>query len=51
MAEKSELLQRTLDLLLLKILSLEPMHGWGITLRMEPPKVVIVLFVRILWFA
>ena len=35
MDEKSELLQRTLDLLLLKILSLEPMHGWGITLRME----------------
>ncbi|MBL8981119.1 MAG: PadR family transcriptional regulator [Gemmatimonadetes bacterium] len=35
MAEKSELLQGTLDLLLLKILSLEPMHGWGITLRME----------------
>ena len=35
MAEKSELLQGTLDLLLLKVLSLEPMHGWGITLRME----------------
>lgn len=35
MAEKSELLQGTLDLLLLKILSLDPIHGWGITLRME----------------
>lgn len=35
MAEKSELLQGTLDLLLLKVLSLEPMHGWGITLRLE----------------
>ncbi len=35
MAERSELLQGTLDLLLLKILSLEPMHGWGITMRME----------------
>ncbi|MBK8247289.1 MAG: PadR family transcriptional regulator [Gemmatimonadetes bacterium] len=35
MADRSELLQGTLDLLLLKVLSLEPMHGWGITLRME----------------
>jgi transcriptional regulator len=35
MPERSDLLQGTLDLLLLKILSLEPMHGWGITLRME----------------
>jgi PadR family transcriptional regulator, regulatory protein PadR len=35
MAARSDLLQGTLDLLLLKILSLEPMHGWGITLRME----------------
>lgn len=35
MATRSELLQGTLDLLLLTILSHEPMHGWGITMRME----------------
>jgi len=28
--ERSELLQGTLDLLVLRVLSLEPMHGWGI---------------------
>jgi PadR family transcriptional regulator len=28
---KDEVLQGTLDLLVLKALSLEPMHGWGIT--------------------
>ena len=27
---RSELLQGTLDLLVLRVLSLEPMHGWGI---------------------
>jgi len=32
---KSELLQGTLDLLILKTLELEPMHGWGITLRIQ----------------
>jgi len=30
---KSDLLQGTLDLLVLKILDLEPMHGWGISQR------------------
>lgn len=30
---KSDLLQGTLDLLVLKILELEPMHGWGISQR------------------
>jgi transcriptional regulator len=35
MTVKGEVLQGTLDLLLLKLLSLEPMHGWGITLRLE----------------
>lgn len=30
MAESTELLQGTLELLVLKALSLEPMHGWGI---------------------
>jgi transcriptional regulator len=30
-----DLLQGTLDLLILKTLELEPMHGWGITQRIE----------------
>lgn len=33
--EKDEVLQGTLDMLVLKALSLEPMHGWGITERLE----------------
>src|SRR5271163_4673319 len=32
---KSDLLQGTLDLLILKILDLEPMHGWGIAQRIQ----------------
>ncbi len=32
---KSELLQGTLDMLVLKILSLEPLHGWGISERIQ----------------
>ena len=32
---KSDLLQGTLDLLILKTLELQPMHGWGITLRIQ----------------
>ena len=32
---KTEILQGTFDLLVLKILSVEPMHGWGITQRIE----------------
>jgi PadR family transcriptional regulator, regulatory protein PadR len=36
MAEsRSELLQGTLEMLVLKTLSLEPMHGWGISLRLR----------------
>lgn len=35
MADRTDLLQGTLELLILKTLSLEPMHGWGITLRLE----------------
>jgi PadR family transcriptional regulator, regulatory protein PadR len=31
----SEALRGSLDLLILKTLSLEPMHGWGITQRIE----------------
>ena len=32
---KSDLLQGTLDLLILRTLELEPMHGWGITQRIQ----------------
>ena len=36
MAQPStDLLQGTLDLLILKTLALEPMHGWGIALRIQ----------------
>jgi transcriptional regulator len=37
MSQKSrdDLLQGTLDMLVLKALALEPMHGWGITERIE----------------
>lgn len=35
MKDKSDLLQGTLDLLVLRALQLEPMHGWGITERIE----------------
>jgi|SRR4249920_4171623 len=35
MAQKSDLLQGTLDLLILKTLAVEPMHGWGISLRIQ----------------
>jgi transcriptional regulator len=35
MTAKSDLLQGTLDMLILKTLSLEPMHGWGITHRIQ----------------
>ena len=33
--EKSDLLQGTLDLLVLKTLALEPMHGYGIAKRIQ----------------
>ena len=32
---KTDLLQGTLDLLILKTLELEPMHGWGIAQRIQ----------------
>ena len=32
---KGDLLQGTLDLLVLKVLMLGPMHGWGITLQIK----------------
>jgi PadR family transcriptional regulator PadR len=33
--DRSDLVKGTLDLLVLKTLSLEPMHGWGIAQRIE----------------
>ncbi len=33
--EKSDLLQGTLDVLILKTLDLGPMHGWGISQRIQ----------------
>lgn len=33
--DQSELLQGTLELLILKTLSLEPLHGWGIGQRIQ----------------
>ena len=35
MKGKTDLLQGTLDMLVLRALELEPMHGWGITERIE----------------
>ena len=35
MNPKADLLQGTLDLLILKTLALEPMHGWGISQRIQ----------------
>ena len=35
MKGKTDLLQGTLDMLVLRALQLEPMHGWGITERVE----------------
>jgi PadR family transcriptional regulator PadR len=32
---KSDLLQGTLDMLILKTLALEPIHGWGISQRIQ----------------
>jgi len=35
LTRSSELLQGTVDLLILKVLSLEPMHGWAIAQRIH----------------
>jgi PadR family transcriptional regulator PadR len=35
MSKPSDLVQGTLDLLLLKILALEPLHGWAISQRLS----------------
>lgn len=34
-ADRTELLQGTLEMLVLKTLALEPMHGWGIAHRIQ----------------
>ena len=33
--ERSDLLQGTLDMLVLRVLAVEPMHGWGISERIQ----------------
>ena len=33
--ERSDVMQGTLDMLVLRALQLEPMHGWGITERLD----------------
>ena len=35
MAERADLLQGTLDLIVLRVLALGPMHGYGIALRIQ----------------
>jgi transcriptional regulator len=35
MPQSSDLLQGTLDLLILQTLALEPMHGWGVAQRIQ----------------
>jgi PadR family transcriptional regulator PadR len=35
MAKPTDLVQGTLDLLILRTLALQPMHGWGITQRIR----------------
>ncbi len=35
MARKTDLLQGTLDMLVLRVLTRGELHGWGITLRLE----------------
>jgi transcriptional regulator len=35
MTDRADLLQGTLDLLILKTLRLEPLHGWGISKRIR----------------
>jgi len=35
MSKPSDLVQGTLDVLVLKILALEPMHGWALSRRLK----------------
>jgi PadR family transcriptional regulator, regulatory protein PadR len=39
MSKPSDLIQGTLDLLILKTISLEPMHGWAIARRIQQVSV------------
>ena len=32
---RSDMIRGTLDMLILKVLSVEPMHGWGISERIQ----------------
>ena len=41
--EKSELLQGTLEMLVLKLLFLEPMHGWGMSQRIQHMSQEVIL--------
>jgi PadR family transcriptional regulator PadR len=34
-SQRSEVLQGTLEMLALKLLSVEPMHGWGLSVRLR----------------
>ena len=34
-AERPDMIKGTLDMLVLKVVSLEPMHGWGISERLQ----------------
>lgn len=34
-ADRSDLLYGTLEMIVLRVLTLQPMHGWGIALRIE----------------
>jgi len=42
MTDSAELLQGTLELLILKALSLEPMHGWGISQRIRRARYYLI---------
>jgi transcriptional regulator len=42
LAKPTDLLQGTLDLLILNTLALEPMHGWGIAQRIQQRSVEVL---------
>lgn len=41
--DRSELLQGTLEMLVLKMLALEPMHGWGMSQRIQQMSREVIL--------
>jgi PadR family transcriptional regulator PadR len=43
MSKPTDLVQGTLDLLILKTLALEPMHGWAIALRIKQLSEAVLL--------